>query len=142
MSKCVCLSPLEGCDLMFSSHSKDGDKEGKSERQERQQAVDTLRCYNRFQGPSVFPAFYIWSLLLVLYGEILTAWTRGSRWHCPVHKASYLILSTQLRHLSYILMSWVTIWRSFSFSSDGESGAMGSRRGHLAMGQATVWRGA
>jgi len=28
-----------------------GNKEGKSERKERQQAADTLRCYDHFQGP-------------------------------------------------------------------------------------------
>lgn len=51
--------------LMFSSRSK----EGKSRRKAEQQAVDNLRCYNRSQGPSVFPAFYILSLLLVPYEE-------------------------------------------------------------------------
>lgn len=82
---------------------KMGSKEGKSERKARQQAVDNLRCYNHFQGPSVFPAFYILSLLLVLYEEFSQHGCVEIRGAALCTKASCLILSTQLRHLSYIL---------------------------------------
>lgn len=63
MSKCIYLFPLIR-DLTFSSHSK----EGESQRKARQQAGVDSSCCNHFQGPSV-PAFYVLSLLLVLYGE-------------------------------------------------------------------------
>lgn len=47
------------------SHSKDGE----SQRKARQQAGVNSKCYNHFQGPSV-PAFYVLSLVLMLYGEL------------------------------------------------------------------------